>query len=161
MLSYWFISLNSVKRSNKFSEELTQWAKNRRRTSPQGFVYLIHYFQLLHIKPSRNQHWKLWSLHPGWNGDRIFSGIDSTTSYSALQRPREVRLRIAVEDFPGGPVVKTLRCQCRGSGLSPWSGNWDPHTLCGAAERLKIKKKDCTWFGAKSFHPAYVKLFLI
>ena len=26
-------------------------------------------------------------------------------------------------DFPGGPVVKTLCCQCRGHGFSPWFGN--------------------------------------
>ena len=25
-------------------------------------------------------------------------------------------------DFPGGPVVKTLRSQCRGYGFDPWSG---------------------------------------
>ena len=26
-------------------------------------------------------------------------------------------------DFPGGPVVRTLRSQSRGPGLNPWSGN--------------------------------------
>ena len=26
-------------------------------------------------------------------------------------------------DFPGGPVVKTPRFQCRGRGFDPWSGN--------------------------------------
>ena len=26
-------------------------------------------------------------------------------------------------DFPGGPMVKTLRFQCRGCGFDPWSGN--------------------------------------
>ena len=26
-------------------------------------------------------------------------------------------------DFPGGPVVKTLRSQCRGPGIDPWLGN--------------------------------------
>ena len=26
-------------------------------------------------------------------------------------------------DFPGGPVVKTLRFHCRGHGFDPWSGN--------------------------------------
>jgi len=29
-------------------------------------------------------------------------------------------------DLPGGPVVKTLCCQCRESGFNPWSGNQDP-----------------------------------
>ena len=27
----------------------------------------------------------------------------------------------------GGPVAKTLLCQCRGFGFDPWSGNWIPH----------------------------------
>ena len=26
-------------------------------------------------------------------------------------------------DFPGGPVVKTLRFHCGGHGFNPWSGN--------------------------------------
>ena len=26
-------------------------------------------------------------------------------------------------DFPGGPVVKTLRSHGRGQGFNPWSGN--------------------------------------
>ena len=26
-------------------------------------------------------------------------------------------------DFPGGAVVKASRCQCRGPGFDPWSGN--------------------------------------
>ena len=26
-------------------------------------------------------------------------------------------------DVPGGPVVKTLRSQCRGPRFDPWSGN--------------------------------------
>ena len=26
-------------------------------------------------------------------------------------------------DFPGGPVTRTLRSQCRGPRLDPWSGN--------------------------------------
>ena len=27
------------------------------------------------------------------------------------------------QDFPGGPVGKTPRSQCRGPGFDPWSGN--------------------------------------
>ena len=30
-------------------------------------------------------------------------------------------------DFPGGPVVKTVYSQCRGTGFYPWSGNKIPH----------------------------------
>ena len=29
----------------------------------------------------------------------------------------------AMGDFPGGPVGKTLRFQCRGTGLNPWLEN--------------------------------------
>ena len=32
-------------------------------------------------------------------------------------------------DFPGGPMAKTPRSQCRGLGFDPWSGNYDP-TRC-------------------------------
>ena len=28
-----------------------------------------------------------------------------------------------VQDFPGGPVAKTLCSQCWGPGFNPWSGN--------------------------------------
>ena len=32
-------------------------------------------------------------------------------------------------DFLGGPVAKTPRSQCRGSGFDPWSGNWIPNAV--------------------------------
>ena len=31
--------------------------------------------------------------------------------------------RLQKGDFPGGPVAKTPRSQCRGPGFDPWSGN--------------------------------------
>ena len=31
--------------------------------------------------------------------------------------------KVQSRDFPGGPVVKTLRFHCRGHGFDPWSGN--------------------------------------
>ena len=34
--------------------------------------------------------------------------------------------KIAIGDFPGGPVVRTLCLQCRGCGFDPRSGNQDP-----------------------------------
>ena len=40
-------------------------------------------------------------------------------------------------DFPGGPVVKNLRLQCRGRGLYPWPGNQDP--MCCAVWPKKKK----------------------
>ena len=32
-------------------------------------------------------------------------------------------LRMKSGDFPGGPMGKTLRFQCKGPGFDPWSGN--------------------------------------
>ena len=32
-------------------------------------------------------------------------------------------IKVPSWDFPGGPVVKTPRSQCRGPGFDPWSGN--------------------------------------
>ena len=29
----------------------------------------------------------------------------------------------ACRDFPSGPVVKKLPCNCRGHGFNPWLGN--------------------------------------
>ena len=42
------------------------------------------------------------------------------------------------KDFPGGPVVKTLRSQCRRHGFDPWCGNSDP--ACHTARPKKKKK---------------------
>ena len=39
--------------------------------------------------------------------------------YSSISPNKSER----VWDFPGGPVVKTLRFQCRGPGFEPWLGN--------------------------------------
>ena len=44
------------------------------------------------------------------------------TSHSRKQKKSE-------RDFPGGPVVKTLCCQCREHRFNPWSENEDP-TCC-------------------------------
>ena len=45
------------------------------------------------------------------------------------------------QDFPGGPVAKTLHSQCRGPGSDPWSGNQVPHMaqLKFHVQRLKNK----------------------
>ena len=40
-------------------------------------------------------------------------------------------------DFAGGPVVRTLRSHCQGSGFNPWSGNYNNPT----AMRPKNKTK--------------------
>ena len=31
------------------------------------------------------------------------------------------------QDFPGGPMSKTLHIQCKGPGFNPWSRNYIPH----------------------------------
>ena len=41
-------------------------------------------------------------------------------------------------DFPGSPVVRTLRFQCRRHGLNPWLGNKIPH----AAKHGQKQKKE-------------------
>ena len=47
---------------------------------------------------------------------------DSTT----LGGPRVGLRELSEGDFPGGPVAKTLRFQCRGPEFNAWSGNQDP-----------------------------------
>ena len=45
-----------------------------------------------------------------------------------------------IRDFPGGPVVKTLRFHCRGTGLIPGQGTKIPHaTWCGPKKKKKLK----------------------
>ena len=40
--------------------------------------------------------------------------------------PRSFLRKYCRRDFPGGPVVKTLRFHCRGHRFDPWLGNYDP-----------------------------------
>ena len=40
--------------------------------------------------------------------------------FEALNSPAKEPMS---REFPGGPVVKTLRFHCRGPGFGPWSGN--------------------------------------
>ena len=46
---------------------------------------------------------------------------------------------LKASDFPGSPVVKTPRFQCRGQVFDPWSGNYDP--IWQATEEKKKEKK--------------------
>ena len=50
------------------------------------------------------------------------------------QTPVEAFKRARFWEFPGGPVVKTLRFHCRGRGFNPWSGNLRSPKPCGAAK---------------------------
>ena len=36
---------------------------------------------------------------------------------------KHIKKKMGVGDFPGGPVAKTPRSQCRGPRYNPWSGN--------------------------------------
>ena len=40
-----------------------------------------------------------------------------------------------LRDFPGGPVVETLRLHCRGHVFDPWLGNLDPACRTVAKKR--------------------------
>ena len=50
---------------------------------------------------------------PTHNSDPCTCGVDAECADKTL----------ATGDFPGGPVVKTLRFHCRGHGFDPWLGN--------------------------------------
>ena len=52
--------------------------------------------------------------------------------------------RAHCRDFPGGPVVKTPHCQCRGCRFNPWSGVYDP--TCHAAQPKDKKNKTRTHY---------------
>ena len=39
------------------------------------------------------------------------------------------------EDFPGGPVARTLSVHCRCRGIDPWLGSLRSHTPRGAANK--------------------------
>ena len=43
----------------------------------------------------------------------------------------EHTFKVELQDFPGGPVVKTLHFHSRGHGFDPWLGKFC--MLCGAA----------------------------
>ena len=62
------------------------------------------------------------------NIGKTFSDINSSNIFSNQSpRAKEIKAKINKwEDFPGGPVVKTLRSRCRGPGFDPWSGNCRP-----------------------------------
>ena len=82
----------------------------------------------------------LYSLH--WNGNNTIS-LAVYGRNSLPKRPKAslasgksegggaltrfsisvLSLKIKIWDFPGGPVAKTLRFQCRRLGYHPWSGN--------------------------------------
>ena len=46
-----------------------------------------------------------------------------------------------IQDFPGGPVVKTLCFQCRGHKFDVWSVNKDLVKLHSVARKAKNKLK--------------------
>ena len=49
-----------------------------------------------------------------------------------------------LQDYPGGPVVKTLSFQCRGHGFSPWWGKYDSLAI-GFSQRGK-ETLQCSWY---------------
>ena len=53
-------------------------------------------------------------------------GTCSGEEWDSTGGPRVGLRELAEGDFPGGPVAKTLRFQCRGPEFNAWSGNQDP-----------------------------------
>ena len=45
--------------------------------------------------------------------------------------------KVAVQDFPGSPVVKTPHMECRGHGFDPWSLKI-LHAACCSQKRNKM-----------------------
>ena len=56
-----------------------------------------------------------------------------------LLRTGSLNPYLKASDFPGSPVVKTPRFQCRGQVFDPWSGNYDP--IWQATEEKKKENK--------------------
>ena len=50
-----------------------------------------------------------------------------------------VVMKEPTEDFPGGPVVKTLRFHCRGLKFDPWPRKLRSCILHGMAKKILIK----------------------
>ena len=46
-----------------------------------------------------------------------------------------------ISEFPGRPVVRTLRFHCQGPRFNPWIMELRSHKLCGAAKKKKKKRK--------------------
>ena len=46
-----------------------------------------------------------------------------------------------MRDFSGGPVVKTPRFQCRGTGMIPGQGTKIPHAAWCSKKRKKKKRR--------------------
>ena len=58
------------------------------------------------------------------HGDYLLGVGDSVKVVLMLTENNRVGTkRITVGGLPGGPVAETLRSQCRGSGIDPWSEN--------------------------------------
>ena len=69
-------------------------------------------------------------------------------------------LIIYFRDFPGGPVTKTLRSQCRGPRFDPWLGNQIPHAATKdsrAATNIKtphaVSKTQCSKTNENKYKP--------
>ena len=50
--------------------------------------------------------------------------------------------RNSLQDFPGGPVVKTPCFHCRGHGFDPWLGKQDPTCHVSGPKKGKKENKD-------------------
>lgn len=82
---------------------------------PQVFIHLTSFLSRLRLNKG--------SMAKSLNITELihhFDFVDEETD------SKQLRVRVG-KDFPGGPVAKTLRSQCRGPGFNPWSGGYIPH----------------------------------
>ena len=74
---------------------------------------------LVHIEAQFGRGLKVGHVVGGAEG----GGFGSGNLGRGTWRSQVPAFKAGPRDFPGGPVVKALRSQCRGPGFHPWSGN--------------------------------------
>ena len=84
--------------------------------------------------------WWVFRMFPVWG---FYKTACQHASWFPVKTPRNniytcSTLRSMARDFPGVPVVKTPRFQCRGHRFDPCLGNWDP--TCHVAWPKKKKR---------------------
>ena len=68
-------------------------------------------------------------------------------SWPAQQTSLNYPKKKSSQDFPGGPVVKTVtpRFHCRGHGFKSLVGELRSHLPCSVTKKLKKEKKKSSW----------------
>ena len=71
----------------------------------------------------------------------MLSDLGPMASLQKYPFPQKKKKNLAPEDFPDGPVVKTLPSKEEGAGLIPSQGAQIPHAL--RLKKQNIKQKQC------------------